>query len=105
MDLPKIRRNPLVEILAINTGCLNHCTYCKTKMARGNLGSYSMDEIVKRCRQSFREGVKEIWMTSEDTGRQNLVKTRYTKQTCATLFLTMRSLNYELNRVPFLDVT
>ncbi|XP_022663659.1 threonylcarbamoyladenosine tRNA methylthiotransferase-like isoform X2 [Varroa jacobsoni] len=68
LDLPKIRRNPFVEILAINTGCLNHCTYCKTKMARGNLGSYPIEEIVERCRQSFREGVKEIWMTSEDTG-------------------------------------
>ncbi|OQR77917.1 threonylcarbamoyladenosine tRNA methylthiotransferase-like [Tropilaelaps mercedesae] len=68
LDLPKIRRNPLVEILAINTGCLNHCTYCKTKMARGNLGSYPIQEIVERCRRSFQEGVKEIWMTSEDTG-------------------------------------
>ena len=31
LDLPKIRRNPLVEIIAINTGCLNQCTYCKTR--------------------------------------------------------------------------
>ena len=23
LDLPKIRKNPLIEILAINTGCLN----------------------------------------------------------------------------------
>ena len=23
LDLPKVRRNPLVEIIAINTGCLN----------------------------------------------------------------------------------
>lgn len=38
LDLPKIRRNPFVEILAINTGCLNQCTYCKTKHARGDLG-------------------------------------------------------------------
>lgn len=39
-------------------------------MARGNLGSYPIEEIVERCRQSFREGVKEIWMTSEDTGER-----------------------------------
>jgi len=38
--LPKIRKNPLIEIIPINTGCLNQCTYCKTKHARGELGSY-----------------------------------------------------------------
>ncbi|KAK7077994.1 Threonylcarbamoyladenosine tRNA methylthiotransferase [Halocaridina rubra] len=66
--LPKVRRNPLIEIISINTGCLNQCTYCKTKHARGELGSYPIDEIVARARQSFDEGVVEIWLTSEDTG-------------------------------------
>jgi len=68
LNLPKIRRNPLVEIIAVNTGCLNQCTYCKTKHARGELGSYPPDEIVARAVQSFEEGVCEIWLTSEDTG-------------------------------------
>uniref|UniRef100_T1J4Q2 tRNA-t(6)A37 methylthiotransferase n=1 Tax=Strigamia maritima TaxID=126957 RepID=T1J4Q2_STRMM len=66
--LPKIRKNPLIEIIPINTGCLNQCTYCKTKHARGNLGSYSIQEIVERAQQAFSEGVVEIWLTSEDTG-------------------------------------
>ncbi|GLH02026.1 Threonylcarbamoyladenosine tRNA methylthiotransferase [Gryllus bimaculatus] len=66
--LPKVRRNPLVEIIPINTGCLNQCTYCKTKHARGELGSYPPDEIVARAKQSFEEGVVELWLTSEDTG-------------------------------------
>ncbi|TRY93879.1 hypothetical protein DNTS_023786 [Danionella cerebrum] len=89
LDLPKIRRNPLIEILSINTGCLNACTYCKTKHARGDLSSYSIQELVERARQSFqgekhrrdlgvmayyglrgvrRKGVCELWLTSEDTG-------------------------------------
>lgn len=68
LNLPKVRRNPLIEIIAINTGCLNECTYCKTKHARGELGSYEIDEIVDRVKQSFEEGVVEIWLTSEDTG-------------------------------------
>uniref|UniRef100_H2YA80 tRNA-t(6)A37 methylthiotransferase n=1 Tax=Ciona savignyi TaxID=51511 RepID=H2YA80_CIOSA len=68
LDLPKIRRNPYIEIISINTGCLNSCTYCKTKHARGNLGSYPIAEIVLRAKQSFEEGVVEIWLTSEDTG-------------------------------------
>ncbi|XP_039256368.2 threonylcarbamoyladenosine tRNA methylthiotransferase-like [Styela clava] len=68
LDLPKIRRNPLIEIISVNTGCLNACTYCKTKHARGELGSYSIEEITQRAEQSFKEGVVEIWLTSEDTG-------------------------------------
>nr|CAH7765823.1 unnamed protein product [Callosobruchus chinensis] len=66
--LPKVRRNPLIEIIAINTGCLNQCTYCKTKHARGDLGSYPPEEIVDRAKLAFEEGVVEIWLTSEDTG-------------------------------------
>jgi MiaB-like tRNA modifying enzyme len=68
LALPKIRKNPFVEIISINTGCLNNCTYCKTKHARGNLRSYPIDEIVDRVKQSLDEGVIEIWLTSEDLG-------------------------------------
>lgn len=68
LHMPKIRRNPLIEIIPINTGCLNECTYCKTKQARGNLGSYRIEDIVLRAKTAFAEGVKELWITSEDTG-------------------------------------
>lgn len=71
--LPKVRRNPLIEIIAINTGCLNQCTYCKTKHARGDLGSYPPEEIVARAEQAFQEGVVEIWLTSEDTGTEIII--------------------------------
>ncbi|CDI97183.1 CDK5 regulatory subunit associated protein [Echinococcus multilocularis] len=68
LSLPKIRRNPFIEILAISTGCLNACTYCKTKHARGVLASYTVDELVQRAVEVFNEGVKELWLTSEDLG-------------------------------------
>lgn len=68
LDLPKIRKNPYVEIIPINTGCLNQCTYCKTKHARGDLGSYPPEEIVGRVKSVLNEGISEIWLTSEDTG-------------------------------------
>jgi threonylcarbamoyladenosine tRNA methylthiotransferase CDKAL1 len=69
LDLPKIRKNPLVEIIPISTGCLNQCTYCKTKHARGQLGSYPPEQIVTRAKQVIEEeGVVEIWLSSEDTG-------------------------------------
>lgn len=68
LSLPKIRKNPWIEIIAISTGCLNQCTYCKTRHARGQLGSYPPAEIVARALQAFEEGVRELWITSEDTG-------------------------------------
>jgi threonylcarbamoyladenosine tRNA methylthiotransferase CDKAL1 len=68
LALPKIRKNRLVEIIPINTGCLNQCTYCKTVHARGSLGSYPPEEIVERVRAVIDEGVREIWITSEDLG-------------------------------------
>ncbi|KAJ3597274.1 hypothetical protein NHX12_000802 [Muraenolepis orangiensis] len=60
LDLPKIRKNPLIEIISVNTGCLNACTYCKTKHARGDLASYPVEELVERARQSF----QGFWQTA-----------------------------------------
>lgn len=68
LDLPKVRRNNFIEIIPINVGCLNNCTYCKTKQARGDLQSWPVDEIVNRVRQVVLEGVREIRLTSEDVG-------------------------------------
>ncbi|RKO97947.1 hypothetical protein CXG81DRAFT_15355, partial [Caulochytrium protostelioides] len=68
LSLPKVRQNNYIEIVPINTGCLNTCSYCKTKQARGDLGSYTPDEIVRRVNDVLDEGVREIWITSEDTG-------------------------------------
>jgi len=64
----KLEKNPLIEIIPINTGCLNNCTYCKTKFARGNLNSYPVEELSNRVKSVVEEGIKEIWITSEDTG-------------------------------------
>ncbi|ONK57991.1 uncharacterized protein A4U43_C09F6540 [Asparagus officinalis] len=68
LDLPKVRKNKFIEILPINVGCLGACTYCKTKHARGHLGSYTVDSLLGRVRAVISEGVKEIWLSSEDTG-------------------------------------
>ena len=67
LDLPKIRKNPIVEIIPINRGCLSACTFCKTKSARGNLKSYPIEEITAIAKKAVKEGVKEIWLTSQDT--------------------------------------
>jgi len=67
LNLPRVRKNPIVEILPINRGCLGACTFCKTKQARGNLVSYPIPEIVEVAKKAVSEGVKEIWLTSQDT--------------------------------------
>lgn len=67
LNLPKVRKNPVVEIIPINRGCLSACSFCKTKQARGNLQSYPVKDIVEVAEKAVREGVKEIWLTSQDT--------------------------------------
>jgi len=66
LDLPKIRKNPVVEIIPLSRGCLSICTFCKTKHARGNLISYPVEEIAAVAKKAVEEGVKEIWLTSQD---------------------------------------
>lgn len=69
LDLPKVRRNRFVEIVPLSTGCMGACTYCKTKHARGELGSYSPEALLERVRAAVRDPyVREIWLSSEDTG-------------------------------------
>lgn len=66
--MPVRRKNPLIEIIPVNSGCLGKCTYCKTKHARGHLLSYRPEEIIEKARIGLEAGVKEIWLTSEDLG-------------------------------------
>ena len=69
LDLPKIRKNKHVEIIPLSTGCLGSCTYCKTKHARGHLGSYDTDLLIERVKRAAMDpDIREIWLSSEDTG-------------------------------------
>lgn len=51
LNLPKVRRDPHIEIVPISEGCLGHCTYCKTRFARGKLMSYPIDDICQRIEE------------------------------------------------------
>ena len=68
IDCPKIRYNPICEIVPIADGCLGSCAYCQTKKARGDLRSYSRERIIKRIVNAVKDGVVEIWLTAQDTG-------------------------------------
>ena len=68
INIPKLRISPISSIVEISTGCLSECTFCQTKLAKGDLKSYRIGEIVNQIRQDLGEGCKEIWLTSTDTG-------------------------------------
>ena len=66
--LPKIRLNPTVGIIEIASGCLSECTFCQTKLAKGDLKSYRIGDIVRQVENEVDDGCKEIWLTSTDNG-------------------------------------
>lgn len=67
LDLPRLRLNPVVGIIPINYGCLGSCAYCCVVFARGHVRSYSIQEIVERIKKDLVDGVREFWITSQDT--------------------------------------
>jgi len=68
LNLPKIRKNKIIEIIPICKGCLGECAYCTVKNARGKLISYKSDEILEQALAAVNQGAKELWITAQDTG-------------------------------------
>lgn len=68
LDLPKMRDRSFTEIIPISKGCLGSCTFCKTKHARGHVGSYDIQAILDRIQHVIDEGVLQIDLESEDSG-------------------------------------
>ncbi|MEM1550792.1 MAG: tRNA (N(6)-L-threonylcarbamoyladenosine(37)-C(2))-methylthiotransferase, partial [Candidatus Bathyarchaeia archaeon] len=67
-EQPKVRLNEVIEIIPISEGCLGACAYCCVRFARGSLFSYPKELIVNRVRSAVSEGVREVWLTSQDNG-------------------------------------
>ena len=68
VGIPKIRLNPAVGIVEIANGCMSECTFCQTKLAKGDLKSYRIGDIVRQVRKEIIDGCKEIWLSSTDNG-------------------------------------
>jgi threonylcarbamoyladenosine tRNA methylthiotransferase CDKAL1 len=68
MGLPKVRLNPTVGIVEIASGCMSECTFCQTKIAKGDLRSFRIGDIVRQVSHEVEDGCKEIWLTSTDNG-------------------------------------
>ncbi len=66
LGYPRIRKNPVIGIVPIASGCLSYCTYCITRFSRGRLRSYPEEKIIEEIKRFLKEGAKEIWITSQD---------------------------------------
>ncbi len=68
VGLPKVRLNPAIGIVEIASGCMSDCTFCQTKIAKGELQSFRIGDIVRQVRQEINDGCNEVWLTSTDNG-------------------------------------
>ena len=68
VGIPKVRLNPAVGIVEISSGCMSECTFCQTKLAKGDLQSYRIGDITRQVKQELADGCKEIWLSSTDNG-------------------------------------
>ncbi len=66
--LPKVRLNPAVGIVEIASGCMSECTFCQTKLSKGDLKSYRVGDVVRQVEAELADGCKEIWLSSTDNG-------------------------------------
>ena len=74
INLPKIRKTPLVGIIPILNSCANYCSYCSVKYVKGKLLSYEIKDIVCEAQQCIQQGCKELWITSQDNAAYMLDK-------------------------------
>lgn len=68
LGLPRVRQNPLAAKMEISQGCLGSCAYCATRLAKGRLVSYPVEQILLEARKAVGENCKEILLTSQDCG-------------------------------------
>jgi MiaB-like tRNA modifying enzyme len=68
VGLPKVRLNPVIGIVEIASGCMSECTFCQTKLSKGDLTSYRIGDIVRQIKTEINDGCKEVWLTSTDNG-------------------------------------
>ncbi len=54
-------------ILPIAQGCLGHCSYCITRLARGRLRSYPLEGLIDLAQAAVNDGAKELLITAQDT--------------------------------------
>lgn len=58
----------IVARIQISRGCNSQCFFCETKLARGNVESRPLKEVVRAIEEALALGAKEIQLCSQDTG-------------------------------------
>ena len=64
--MPKMRTNEFIDIVPICRGCDSRCTFCVTKVARGDIYSFPQEKIISEIESMKKSGVKEFWITGQD---------------------------------------
>ncbi|MCI5066107.1 tRNA (N(6)-L-threonylcarbamoyladenosine(37)-C(2))-methylthiotransferase [bacterium] len=59
-------------VLSISQGCLSSCSFCMTKLARGNLRSHPIRHLRDVTAEAVHRGHREIYLTSQDTSAYGL---------------------------------
>lgn len=72
LGMPRIKHNKVVHIVPICSGCRESCSYCATKLAKGDLFSYPPSMIVEEIKRAKQSGAKEFWLTGQDVGSYGL---------------------------------
>ena len=72
IDYPK---GKITGVIPISEGCLGSCTYCCVKNARGKLNCYNPQNIVKNVKYQLKQGIKQIYLTSQDCSIYNYNET------------------------------
>lgn len=74
-DLEPLAREPLPGVhqrtrafIKVQDGCNNHCTYCVTRLVRGQARSVAGPEVIRDIQMALRGGVKEIVLTGVHLG-------------------------------------
>ena len=62
------KRSRTRAFIKAQDGCNNHCTYCITRIARGEARSVPVDVILEDIRSALRGGVKEVVLTGVHLG-------------------------------------
>jgi len=67
-NLPLVKHNDLSVGIPIAEGCDGGCSFCISRLARGRLKSFPVEEIIRTIENVVERGAKEVRLTALDTG-------------------------------------
>ncbi|MDI6855902.1 MAG: tRNA (N(6)-L-threonylcarbamoyladenosine(37)-C(2))-methylthiotransferase [Candidatus Thermoplasmatota archaeon] len=67
MQAPKQRRKEISAVIPIATGCLGSCSFCITRIARGELRSKAVEYVLRQAHLALERGARELRLAAQDT--------------------------------------